>query len=321
MAEFGEYAREISVLISIVTPLIPMSLEIFRNLKASCKETKNDGSLVTICDFALQSLIMKGISERLPGDKVLGEEDFTHIEPEFLEKVKQVLPAGFDPVEACKDAIKTIGPNDHRVWTCDPIDGTLGFVEGRDFAIALGLLVDFEPAVAVLGWPRHSSQLTGIPIDGPAIFVAARGKGAWAFDLSGKKFPVKTGDNPKDSFVFSDATGKIRPKAAEFMQKLGIKESLPMISITKGVVVGCGAAKAYASLHSGPVPHCVWDVVPVDLFVRESGGSVVTGNGAPVRYNPGGYVEDCKDGIWYIGGSKEWQKKAIDVVKEINGVK
>jgi hypothetical protein len=129
MADFGEYASEVSAMVRIVSPLISISLDAFAKLKDDVVQLKGDGSMVTICAFALQSLIMSGIQRAFPGDKVLGEEDLGKLSPDFLRLVSTLLPAGFDPIAACKDAIRQIPPEVRRVWVIDPVDGTQGFVQ------------------------------------------------------------------------------------------------------------------------------------------------------------------------------------------------
>lgn len=42
-----------------------------------------------------------------------------------------------------------------RFWTLDPVDGTLGFVRGDQYAIALALIEDGEVVLGVLGCPNY----------------------------------------------------------------------------------------------------------------------------------------------------------------------
>ena len=43
-----------------------------------------------------------------------------------------------------------------RFWTLDPIDGTKGFLHGRQYVIALALVVDGSVQMSVIGCPRLS---------------------------------------------------------------------------------------------------------------------------------------------------------------------
>src|ERR1700761_5448694 len=58
-----------------------------------------------------------------------------------------------------------------RVWTMDPIDGTLTYLEGGQYVVMLTLLVDGKEQVAALACPslsmepRFTSLADGHPID------------------------------------------------------------------------------------------------------------------------------------------------------------
>ena len=47
------------------------------------------------------------------------------------------------------------GGKSGRFWVLDPVDGTLGFVRGDQYAIALALIEDGEPVIGVLGCPNY----------------------------------------------------------------------------------------------------------------------------------------------------------------------
>ncbi|CAG8855151.1 13640_t:CDS:2, partial [Gigaspora margarita] len=41
-----------------------------------------------------------------------------------------------------------------RIWTLDPIDGTIGFLHGEQFCIGLALIIDGDVHLGVLGCPN-----------------------------------------------------------------------------------------------------------------------------------------------------------------------
>ncbi|RWV87447.1 hypothetical protein GW17_00050551 [Ensete ventricosum] len=56
------------------------------------------------------------------------------------------------------DAIRncnSTGGSKGKFWVLDPVDGTLGFVRGDQYAIALALIVDGEVVLGVLGCPNY----------------------------------------------------------------------------------------------------------------------------------------------------------------------
>jgi len=71
------------------------------------------------------------------------------------------------------------------MWTLDPIDGTKGFLRGGQYAVCLALIVDGRVELSVMGC--RNLPLDPVALDGPtdALFVAARGGGAFQHPLSG----------------------------------------------------------------------------------------------------------------------------------------
>lgn len=317
MEVFGDFQNEVSVMLEIIKPLVNISLDIFESLSEEITKVKGDGSVVTICDFALQSLIMAGLRHHLPNDKVLGEEDFTHLSDDFLALVKKILPDDLDPVEVCKDAIKTITSDDHRVWVIDPIDGTQGFVQKGHFAIATALLVDLQLKCSVTAWPRHSPEFTGLPINGPAIFVAVEGRGAWAFDMDNNMFAVKAPEHPKRVICYSDATGGMKKRIRDMVDILGMEDGIAMISMTKGFIVASGMANVYVKYHANHEENA-WDVAPFELFVRESGGFATTPDGKQITYTGNGTVANSGNGLVFTSGTLEHHQQVCAVFHQLS---
>lgn len=125
---FGEYTKEVETMIQIIRPAIELSLVGQEKLKKNDVLIKSDHSPVSICDFACQTIIVKGIKEKFPEDNVLGEEDVTHQDSSYLQLVKSLLPDDVDPISTCKGVISNITDEMHRVWVIDPIDGTYAFI-------------------------------------------------------------------------------------------------------------------------------------------------------------------------------------------------
>ena len=72
-----------------------------------------------------------------------------------------------------------------RFWTLDPIDGTKGFIHGRQYVTALALVVDGRVQMSAIGCPRlsvvpghRSANIAGTSAQG-GIALAVRGRGAW----------------------------------------------------------------------------------------------------------------------------------------------
>jgi 3'(2'), 5'-bisphosphate nucleotidase len=89
-------------------------------------------------DRVAHALLMEGLAERFPGERVRSEESATALE----------LPAP-----------------DGRVWIVDPLDGTREYSEGRDdWAVHVALAEDGDPIVGAVALPGLDLVLsTGTP--------------------------------------------------------------------------------------------------------------------------------------------------------------
>lgn len=102
---------------------------------------KDDDSMVTDADLAVEDLLTREIRAAFPEDVVLGEER-SRGEP---------VPAG------------------RHVWVIDPVDGTNNFGRGiPGFAVSVGVLRDGYPRAGVVHDPLARQ-----------IFSGRRGEGAW----------------------------------------------------------------------------------------------------------------------------------------------
>ena len=63
-------------------------------------------------------------------------------------------PEILDAISRCNS---TGGPSG-RHWVLDPVDGTLGFVRGDQYAVALALVENGRVMIGVLGCPNYSSK-------------------------------------------------------------------------------------------------------------------------------------------------------------------
>ena len=320
MDVFGEYQKEIETMYNVIKPLVVKSLEIYNDLHEDEKKMKNDGSVVSIYDFAFQMMIIHEIKKVFPNDKFLGEEDITTINSDFLSKISAIFPKDFNTEEAIaemKKTIKYIKEDDHRVWVIDPIDGTQGFVTHRDFSIASALLVDLETVLCVTAWPCHDNKKTGLPFNGPGIFCCAKNKGAFALDMEGHIYPIKLPPNPKNGLLFSDANGKINERYLKFKEENKIEIEIPIISMAKAFVLATGNAIVFPKSHHGEKIH-VYDVAPFELFLREAGCQSTTVNGGPILCDRNGIIVDSEVGLMF---SAYDHAKHLEVCKIFKGLR
>jgi 3'(2'), 5'-bisphosphate nucleotidase len=122
---------------------------------------KADQSPVSAADYASQAIICRILNEAFPTHPIVAEESprilnegpHSDVLTEVLEEVRGVFP------DASGERVREwIGLSTKRIasryWCVDPVDGTKGFLRGRQYAIALAFVVDGEVQVGVLACPN-----------------------------------------------------------------------------------------------------------------------------------------------------------------------
>lgn len=307
---FGAYTKEVNTLVQIMKTAIPLTLAIQKDLEMDEIKKKQDGSFVSIADYATQAIIMDGINRMLPGDDVYGEENMNKCNEQFLTMVKRLLPNNLDPVKACEKAIQKFGPENHRVWVIDPIDGTAGFVVNDSYAIASALLVDLHVVCSITAWPLHDPKFTGIPINGPVIFIAVENAGAWAMDMQGNTIDMTRPTEIKKGLL-TNGLGRVQNV---LKTTFDVDKIVSMPSMTKGFILASGECNIYARIHKAL--EYVWDVAPFELFVRLCGGIVTDGTGKPLEYTTDGKVKDSDKGILCTMGGEEFHYQVLSAMQD-----
>jgi 3'(2'), 5'-bisphosphate nucleotidase len=147
------------------------------SLRSQHLQTKTDGSIVTVADYAAQALINHRLSlAGVPLPAVIGEESAAALNshPTLLNDVVSLLRsqgwpdaspaatlAAIDLVAASSDAPPP------SYYTIDPIDGTKGFAAGRQFAVCLARIDSGRCTLAALACPNLSPS-NADPLDPPA---------------------------------------------------------------------------------------------------------------------------------------------------------
>ncbi|MDX1883906.1 histidinol-phosphatase [Mycolicibacterium sp. 120270] len=156
-----------------------------------------------------------------------------------------------------------------RQWILDPIDGTRNFVRGVPvWCTLIALLVDGTPVVGVVSAPALGRR-----------WWAGQGEGAYAsFGGSTRRISVSgVSDLGSASLSFSDLTTGWDDRRSRF------------IDLTDEVwrVRAYGDFWSYCLVAEGAVDIAVepevksWDLAPLDILVREAGGSFTNFAGEP----------------------------------------
>jgi len=194
---------------------------------------KDDGSLITEADLAMQDRLQRELSSQWPAFSLLGEE-MTAPEQEAL----------------------LVDPG-RGLWCLDPLDGTSNFAAGIPFfGVSLALIQDGAVQAAVVYDPVREE-----------CFSALRGGGAW---LNGA--PLRTSGVPEsladamamvDLKRLPDALIRALAKGAPYRSQ----RSFGSVALD-WCWVACGRCQVY--LHGGQK---LWDYAAGQLIANESGAA------------------------------------------------
>lgn len=295
--------------------------------------TKSDKSPVTVGDFSAQAIINSIIARHFPQDKIVGEEDAddlrTHggkrdLKDQVVRLANEGLLAdGDDKLESALSEEEVLDAIDRgncpggvpgRVWTLDPIDGTKGFLRGGQYAVCLGLLIDGEVKLGVMGCPNLPVDKTAPkPKEGNidevqrrndlgVIFVATHGQGAHQRSFTAPQLEsIRMRDISQlsqASFCESVEAGhSSQGTNARIAQLLGIQsESVRMDSQAKYASVARGDGDIYLRLPvgDGSYEEKIWDHAAGSLLVTEAGGIVSDAKGRPLDFSLGRTLRNNK---------------------------
>lgn len=349
------YARELLVAQLAVQRAAQLTRRVFLD-SAKGTVSKSDASPVTVGDFGAQALIIAALRHNFPGDEIVAEEEAGKLREDAAladriwdlvretrvddEAAEEELLGG--AVASRADMIDLIDRGDSkggrvgRIWAIDPIDGTKGFLRGGQYAVCLGLLVDGDVKVGVLGCPNLpvddaaplSADAAGGSDEGRGvIFSAVQGQGATSRPLTsgaladGKSIAMKPfTELSAASFCESVEAGHSNQgDAARIAEKLGItKPSVRMDSQAKYGSIARGAGDIYLRLPvSKTYQEKIWDHAAGDLIVREAGGQVTDVLGRRLDFGHGRTLAENK-GV--IAAPKAVHAEVLRAVQEVLGV-
>ncbi|CRK25495.1 hypothetical protein BN1708_004036 [Verticillium longisporum] len=322
------YAKELEIAQLAVQRAAILTKRVFHE-KAKGTVDKNDKSPVTIGDFGAQALIIAALRHHFPEDDIVAEEEAAQLREDDKLKTQiwdlvretrlsdaaaeALLGGGIETADEMLDLIdagNSKGGAQGRIWAIDPIDGTKGFLRGGQYAVCLGLMVDGDVKVGVLGCPN-------LPVDDAApltadmganatddegrgvLFSAVQTRGATSFPLRDGALAAADGraiamrplsDMTAATFCESVEAGhSAHGDQAQIAQRLGItRPSVRMDSQSKYGSIARGAGDIYLRLPvSASYQEKIWDHAAGDLIVREAGGQVTDIAGQRLDFSVG----------------------------------
>lgn len=153
-----------------------------------------------------------------------------------------------------------------RAFVVDPIDGTRGFIEGRDvWCVSIGVVENGRPVAGVLDCPARGE-----------VIAATVGGGA---SQNGRPISVR---EPADPVSVAGP----KPFLARLPESLGAPVSnhpyIPSLAYRVAMVARGDIDGTFVKANSHD-----WDLAAADLILAEAGGRVVRTDGGDLRYATG----------------------------------
>lgn len=289
---------------------------------------KKDRSPVTIADYGSQAVISSVLAAELPDDVLVGEEDSQELEQnkDMRDKVFGLVQEQLDDItESAMLAMIARGNEETdyngRYWTCDPIDGTKGFLRKEQYGVALALVDGGEVKLGVLGCPNLPVDFNDPQAGAGCILYAIRGEGAFMCDLEGDNVkPVsvnKLQDTSAARFAESVETAHSAHSVhAKISEALGITaEPLRIDSQCKYAAVARGDVAIYLRYPKDDVyREKIWDHAAGLIIVEEAGGTVTDIFGKPLNFTIGRKLQENRGVVATNGAVHD---KIIQVIGQL----
>jgi len=284
--------------------------------------SKSDDSPVTVADFAAQAVISYALARECPSVGLVAEEDAGEmrtadgagLRARVTAMVNDALSGVVDsPLteEEVMDAIDrgaTVGGKTGSFWILDPIDGTKGFINGRQYAIALALMEEGEVTGGVLGCPNMPSDkiprgATEIPTASPGcMFVAYKGCGTTVSALDAEE-PLKEGvkittakvtDSREATYMESWGDSIVADHGFTSSLSANMGMTSPPVRIDSMAKYGAlarGDTNMYLRFPPVTYREKVWDHAAGAIVVQEAGGVITDGVGKPLNFSNGRFLD------------------------------
>ena len=288
----SEQTLERQIAISAVLKSLPLCQQVEADMVEEDTVEKEDGSPVTVADFATQALICQALGGAFPEDPIVAEEGSQELRenPQLMQRVMGYVNGAFSTQAVCDLIDKGKGDVGERFWTLDPIDGTKEFPRGGPYSIALALIVDGEVKLGVLGCPNLLQKWDDPQAQRGCLFVAERGEGAWMLSLEGKCLKrIHVSQTARRFVDASTSTYHDINAHRQIAQQVGlITPPIEMYGQAKYGVLARGEASAYIYL---PQPakqifrENIWDHAAGTIVVEEAGGVVTDVDGQGLDFS------------------------------------
>lgn len=235
---------------SLIDPVVALAEEAGRailEVYASDFEvqSKDDDSPLTKADLASNRRIVAGLQALTPDIPIITEEAGL---PDFETR------SSWD-----------------RYWLIDPLDGTKEFVNRNgEFTVNIALIDHHNPVLGVVHVPVQDKT-----------YIGCEGVGAELRNSDGSVTTISIADKCASPVRVVGSRSHRGASLDAYLENLGECDMIPMGSSLKFCVIAEGGADLYPRL--GLTSE--WDTAAAQAVVEQAGGSVVTLDGKPMKYN------------------------------------
>lgn len=235
---------------SLINPVVTLAIDAGRKILEVYSsdfevQSKDDDSPLTQADLASHHCIVAGLEALTPDIPIISEESAL---PDFAERSQW-----------------------DRYWIIDPLDGTKEFVKRNgEFTVNIALIDHQKPVFGVVHVPVQDKTYWG-----------CKGLGAERRNADGSIESIQIAATSSVPIRVVGSRSHRSSSLDAYLENLGEHEMIPMGSSLKFCVIAEGGADLYPRL--GLTSE--WDTAAAQAVVEQAGGSVVTLDGKPMKYN------------------------------------
>ena len=208
--------------------------------------------------------------------------------------VQTVFPSA-QPLDVINWIQNGVGECCDDFWTLDPIDGTLGFIAGRQYAVALARIKNGKVIFGALGCPNLDPAAGGSGLG--ALVIAGLGQGAWSAPLCAgqtwEKLSVSSERKIENAIIVTSFHGKhtSHNRTEILREQLGIRPQPKLLdSQAKHALLALGRGDIFMRLLPKSNPHYeekIWDAAAGVIAIEEAGGKATDLDGKELDFSVG----------------------------------
>lgn len=299
--------------LSVMLPAVRQAAALTRRVQRTIGDgLMKDGEPVTIADYGAQAILCRALAALFPEDAVMAEESGE----QFLSLVSaddraltarlvaEITGEPASPDDLARWMNHGRGLQAERTWLIDPVDGTKGFIAGRRYSIALGVLAGGLAVAGILACPGYpAGRAHGLLIFGQrgAAHMEAL-DGGRRYRIAVRPAPrglvgVRAVESSENAHADHDGFLALFGKAGLKAPKLERIDSQD-----KYAMVACGDADLYVRLPKDERPHKVWDHAAGAAIVQAAGGVVTDVDGTLLDFSLGRTLANNRGMVVSSGG-------------------